>query len=189
MRSGLYNSFALVWIGLGSLCFSSHSYAAVPGTYVLDKATLGKTLDARFAKLPPDRKAFVGMAKVMFGSLEMRLTLNQDGKAQTLSSMKVMGRAQTYLGEGKWEQKGNTVTISTQVTAKQRPAFPQTMVCEVTPTGMSCYNPKMKKHPLPFVRHNTTATLAPVQRGATSGTSVSPTPARVPSAPKPANAR
>lgn len=180
------------WSLAGMLLFSSQVTAAPAGTYMLDKKVLGQKLEARFAKLPDNRKAFVGMAKSMFESMEMTLVLTQDGKAKTHAAMKVMGHLQAYRGNGTWAQQGNTVTISTQVTAKKRQPFAQTLACDINATGMSCYDPKNKQHALPFVRHLSQPVAAPVVRRPTEArpTVTSTVPAqRTPMAPAPATPR
>ncbi|TNE52223.1 MAG: hypothetical protein EP343_02140 [Deltaproteobacteria bacterium] len=143
----------LLVLGLlvASIGLSPNADAAQAGTYVLDKATLGKKLKAKFAKLPANRKAFVAVAKGMFASLSMTLSLGKDGKATTESSMKVFGRTRLYKGAGTWTQKGGTVTIKTTVTSKKRKPFPQTIVCKDSGKGLLCSNPKLKQSALPFL--------------------------------------
>ncbi len=143
----------LLVLGLlvASIGLSPHADAAQAGTYVLDKATLGKKLNAKFAKLPANRKAFVAAAKGMFASLSMTLNLGKDGKATTESSMKVFGRTRLYNGTGTWTQKGGTVTIKTTVTSKKRKPFPQTIVCKDSGKSLLCSNPKLKQSALPFL--------------------------------------
>lgn len=165
---------------IASLSLSQTADASQAGTYVLDKKTLGKKLNAKFAKLPKNRKAFVAMAKGMFASLSMTLTLNKGGKASTLSSMKVFGRPRVYKGAGTWKQKGKTITITTKVTSKKRGTFPQTIVCQTQGAGLSCSNPKLKQSALPFVKSGAVRkeVKAPARRAAAAKAPAKRAPAK-----------
>ncbi|MBX5481982.1 MAG: hypothetical protein IRZ16_09125 [Myxococcaceae bacterium] len=104
-------------IGLAAfaaLTFAGCKKSGPTGAWVLDKAEMKAAVNRDIEKLPKERQQ---MAKAMAGVLdvlEVRLELQDGGKAKMFSKMPSLGGGDPKIGEkeGSWRQEGNRIIVS-----------------------------------------------------------------------------